>query len=100
MKSCSVSLSKAVCILNRENITINLDIGNSASLGFDPVTEQGFRGDLQCPIKDRILGNDSVAQGKGSENFDRFFDKLREFDYSLGLIIKGSILLDVYGGAS
>jgi sugar phosphate isomerase/epimerase len=59
-----------------------------------------FMGIHNVHIKDRILGNDSVVQGKGAENFDRFFDKLREFDYSSGLIIKGSILLDVYGGAN
>ena len=51
-------------------------------------------------LKIRILGNDSLVQGKGAENFDRFFDKLREFDYSSGLIIKGGILLDMYGGAN
>jgi L-ribulose-5-phosphate 3-epimerase len=67
-----------------KNITVNYDIGNSASLGFDPVAELDSYGDLisDIHIKDRILGGNSVVLGEGNADFDRFFDKLAEFDYS------------------
>ncbi len=67
-----------------KNITVNYDIGNSASLGFDPVAELDSYGDLisDIHIKDRVLGGGSVVLGQGDANFDRFFDKLTAFDYS------------------
>ena len=66
------------------NITVNYDIGNSASLGFDPVAELDSYGDLisDIHIKDRVLGGGSVVLGQGDADFDRFFDKLTELDYS------------------
>jgi L-ribulose-5-phosphate 3-epimerase len=67
-----------------KNITVNYDIGNSASLGFDPVAELDSYGYLisDIHIKDRVLGGGSVVLGQGDADFDRFFDKLTEFDYS------------------
>ena len=63
---------------------MNYDIGNSASLGFDPVAELDSYGDhiSDIHIKDRIRGGGPVVLGEGAVNFDRFFGKLREFDYS------------------
>ena len=63
---------------------MNYDIGNSASLGFDPVAELDSYGDhiSDIHIKDRIRGGGPVVLGEGAVNFDRFFSKLREFDYS------------------
>jgi L-ribulose-5-phosphate 3-epimerase len=67
-----------------KKITVNYDIGNSASLGFDSVTELNSYGDRisDIHIKDRTLGGGPVILGEGAANFDLFFDKLREFDYS------------------
>lgn len=67
-----------------KNITVNYDIGNSASLGFDSVIELDSYGDRisDIHIKDRTLGGGPVILGEGAANFDLFFDKLREFDYS------------------
>ena len=73
-----------------KNITVNYDIGNSASLGFDPVAELDSYGDLisDIHIKDRVLGGGSVFLGQGDADFDRFFYKLTEFDYSGPFILQ------------
>ena len=78
------SFKKLLDKLQSKNITVNYDIGNSASLGYDPVAELDAYGDRisDIHIKDRVRGGGSVFLGKGSADFDRFFKKLREFDYS------------------
>lgn len=66
-----------------KRITVNYDIGNSASLGYDPLEELDCYGNRisDIHIKDRLLGGASVELGTGSAQFDRFFDKLIEIDY-------------------
>ena len=65
-------------------ITVNYDIGNSASLGFDPIAELDCYGDYisDIHIKDRKRGGGPVILGEGAASFDRFFKKLTEFSYS------------------
>jgi L-ribulose-5-phosphate 3-epimerase len=65
-------------------VTINYDIGNSASLGFDPIEELDTYGDkiTDIHVKDRKLGGGSVTLGKGDSDFPAFFKKLEEFNYS------------------
>lgn len=69
--------------LSSKNITVNYDIGNSASLGFDSDEELATYGDRisDIHIKDRLLGGGPVRLGDGYANFAKFFDKLEEFDY-------------------
>lgn len=69
--------------LDCQAIKVNYDIGNSASLGFDPVEELDAYGHRisDIHIKDRTLGGGSVVLGQGNADFDRFFTKLKEFDY-------------------
>lgn len=64
-------------------VTVNYDTGNSAALGFDPVEELACYGDSlsDIHIKDRILGDGSVALGTGNTQFDRFFKALRPIGY-------------------
>ena len=74
-------------LLNRfqsERVKVNYDIGNSASLGFDPVQELDSYGHKisDIHIKDRTLNGGPVLLGKGDANFKAFFDKLKEFNYS------------------
>ncbi len=78
--------------LNSKNITVNYDIGNSASLGFDPIEELNVYGDKisDIHIKDRVLKGGPVILGEGNANFEKFFDKLKEFDY------KGPIIMQAY----
>jgi L-ribulose-5-phosphate 3-epimerase len=67
-----------------DRITVNYDIGNSASLGFDPVEELNCYGDkiTDIHIKDRILGGGPVELGTGVAQFDVFFNELKKFNYT------------------
>ena len=78
--------------INSNNVTINYDIGNSASLGFDPVEELECYGDRisDIHIKDRTLNGGPVVLGSGNANFDIFFEKLIGFDY------KGIFIMQAY----
>ncbi len=69
--------------INSKNVTVNYDIGNSAALGYDPVEELDCYGDRisDIHIKDRIRNGGPVELGTGDADFDRFFNKLAEFDY-------------------
>ncbi|MBM9577317.1 TIM barrel protein [Leptospira sp. 201903070] len=64
-------------------ITVNYDIGNSASLGYDPKEELECYGNRisDIHIKDRILGGGSVILGSGNAQFDLFFRTLKDLDY-------------------
>jgi L-ribulose-5-phosphate 3-epimerase len=66
-----------------DRVTVNYDIGNSAALGYDPIEELDAYGDKisDIHIKDRLLSAGSVVLGEGNANFERFFEKLKEFDY-------------------
>ena len=69
---------------NSRNITVNYDIGNSAALGFDSDEELEAYGDKisDIHIKDRVLNGGPIILGEGNADFDRFFNKLKEFDYN------------------
>ena len=69
--------------INSKYVTVNYDIGNSASLGYNPIDELDEYGDkvTDIHIKDRLFGGGSVILGKGDANFEVFFEKLKEFDY-------------------
>jgi L-ribulose-5-phosphate 3-epimerase len=64
-------------------ITVNYDIGNSASFGYDSEEEllaYGHRiSDIH--IKDRVLGGGSVQLGKGDADLPKFFSLLSAFSY-------------------
>lgn len=66
-----------------KHITVNYDIGNSASLGYCPLEELEAYGNkiTDIHIKDRILNGGPVMLGEGNANFDLFFTKLKEIDY-------------------
>ena len=69
--------------LNSKNITVNYDIGNSAALGFDSDEELTTYGDriTDIHIKDRVLGDGPVTLGEGNADFEKFFNRLKEYDY-------------------
>jgi sugar phosphate isomerase/epimerase len=64
-------------------VTVNYDIGNSASLGFDPAEELACYGRRisDIHIKDRLLRGGSVRLGTGAAQFERFFAGLRPLEY-------------------
>ena len=63
-----------------ENVGANLDLGNSASLGYDAREEcQAFgKRIFNVHIKDRVLGGTTVPLTTGNADFDRAFHGLSE----------------------
>ena len=62
---------------------VNYDIGNSASLGMDPVAEISAYGEriLNVHVKDRVLGGTTVPLGTGNAQFDQVFAALARAGY-------------------
>jgi L-ribulose-5-phosphate 3-epimerase len=73
-------------------VTVNYDVGNSASLGYDPREELAAYGSSisDIHIKDRVKGGGSVILGTGSANFERFFEALLPLNY------QGFFILQAY----
>ena len=77
------SFAKLLKDLNSKNVTVNYDIGNSASLGYD------FRVELQSygkrisdlHIKDRKLNGPSVYLGQGNAKIVEFFKEFQKYDF-------------------
>lgn len=69
---------------------INYDMGNSASLGFDPDEEfEAYRDRIDnMHVKDRILGGTTVPLGEGSADFKKIFRNLKAFGYTGNLILQ------------
>lgn len=73
-------------------VQANYDIGNSASLGFDPKEELDAYGQriLNVHVKDRKLGGTTVPLGTGNAKIDLVIQKLQEFGYSGGLTMQAA----------
>ena len=71
-------------------ITVNYDIGNSASLGFCVETEFNAYGHrvTDVHIKDRVLRGGPVPLGTGSANFQQAFSTLKKIQYTGPLIMQ------------
>lgn len=71
-------------IFNSKAVTVNYDIGNSASLGFNPIEEFEIYGlhITDIHIKDRKLNSGSVELGTGDAKFEKVLKKIRELNYS------------------
>ena len=69
---------------------INYDIGNSASLGFDPIEEFAAYGSriINVHVKDRHFGGTTVALGEGDAEFEVVFAGLSDLGYSGNLILQ------------
>jgi L-ribulose-5-phosphate 3-epimerase len=69
--------------INSNFVTVNYDIGNSASLGYNPLEELDAYGEKisDIHIKDRLLGSKSVFLGNGDANFAAFFSALEKLNY-------------------
>lgn len=81
---------------------INYDIGNSASLGFDPVEEIAIFGSrvLNVHIKDRTLGGSTVPLGLGNANFVEVFRQLSKVDYRGNFILQTARAVDGEHGSA
>ena len=73
-------------------VQANYDIGNSASLGFDPKEELDAYGQriLNVHVKDRKLGGTTVPLGTGNADINLVIQKLQEFGYSGGLTVQAA----------
>lgn len=69
---------------------VNYDIGNSASLGFDPTAEFALYGEriVNVHVKDRLLGGTTVPLGTGAADFDKVFSGLEKLGYSGNYILQ------------
>jgi L-ribulose-5-phosphate 3-epimerase len=69
---------------------INYDIGNSASLGLDPVEEITSYGHriVNVHVKDRLLGGTTVPLGTGNADFDAVFASLARAGYKGNYILQ------------
>lgn len=73
-------------------VKVNYDIGNSASLGYEPRAEFEAYGDRigSVHIKDRVLGGSTVSLGTGNANFDAVFEQLSKVQYQGAFILQAA----------
>lgn len=83
-------LARFISRLDPSRYGINYDIGNSASLGFEPVEEIAAYGEriLNVHIKDRVLGGTTVPLGSGNAQFDQVFAALARAGYRSTYILQ------------
>lgn len=77
-------------LLPHKFFNINYDIGNSASLGFDPYEEISTYGHriMNVHIKDRLFMGTTVPLGLGAANFDHVFSELSRVNYAGNFILQ------------
>jgi hexulose-6-phosphate isomerase len=87
-----ISFKELLEDIGLDYIQANYDIGNSASLGFDPNTELEAYGNkiLNVHVKDRLLGGTTVPLGTGSADIQGVFQKLNEIGYTGGITMQGA----------
>ena len=75
---------------DKNHFGINYDIGNSASLGFDPNNEFEAYGSriINVHVKDRKLNGPTIPLGEGDADFLRIFGLLHEVNYQGNLILQ------------
>jgi L-ribulose-5-phosphate 3-epimerase len=71
-------------------VKANYDIGNSASLGYDPMTELSAIGGRlgSVHVKDRMRGGGTVGLGKGSADLLGALRKIREIGFDRWLVLQ------------
>ena len=87
---CPHELNRFINRLNPDVFGINYDIGNSASLGFDPVEEFTLFGNriLNVHVKDRVLGGTTVPLGEGDADFKTVYRLLQLQNYNANYILQ------------
>lgn len=83
-------LARFIVRLPAERFGINYDIGNSASLGFEPTEEFSAYGArvVNVHIKDRVLGGTTVPLNTGSADFEAVFAALAKINYQGNFILQ------------
>ena len=78
--------------INLNHVQANYDIGNSASLGFDPIEEINAIGKriLNVHVKDRKLGSTTVPLGTGDANIKLSLSRLSAINYLGGITMQAA----------
>ena len=78
--------------LDHPMVRANYDMGNSASLGYNPAEEIRTYGKyiVTVHVKDRILGGGTVPLGTGDTDFDMCFSMLDKVGYSGPYILQAA----------
>ena len=78
--------------INLDHVKANYDIGNSASLGYEPLEELENYGQkiLNVHVKDRKLGSTTVPLGTGDADIRYVFEKLDEIGYTGGITMQAA----------
>jgi hexulose-6-phosphate isomerase len=78
--------------LPSEQVQANYDMGNSASLGYDPGSELAAFGSRigSVHVKDRVRGGGTVPLGSGDVDFERCFRLLDELGYAGSYILQAA----------
>ena len=78
--------------VNHRLVRANYDIGNSASLGYDPLEELTLLGPWlgSVHVKDRLRGSHTVRLGTGSADFDVCFRMIRAADFHGTFILQAA----------
>jgi hexulose-6-phosphate isomerase len=81
---------------------VNYDIGNSASLGFNPLEEFDSFGPriINVHVKDRVLNGATVPLGQGNADFELVFDLLAGAGYKGNYILQTARATDGNHAAS
>ncbi|MBC8268135.1 MAG: sugar phosphate isomerase/epimerase [Rhodospirillaceae bacterium] len=78
--------------IDQPAVRMNFDIGNSASLGFDPVDEltilDSYLGSVH--VKDRELGGGTVSLGQGNADLATCFKLIRQTGFSRHLVLQAA----------
>ena len=87
---------------NHTRFGVNYDIGNSASLGFNPLEEFESYGQriVNVHVKDRILNGTTVPLGEGNANFELVFELLVGSEYKGNYILQTASATDGNHAAS
>jgi L-ribulose-5-phosphate 3-epimerase len=78
--------------VSHPRLRANYDIGNSASLGYDPVEELTLLGPWlgSVHVKDRLLGGGTVPLGTGAADFGACFRLFRQAKYQGPFILQAA----------
>ena len=73
-------------------VKVNYDMGNSTSLGYDPMKEINLLGEfiVNVHIKDRVRGGGTVPLGFGDTDFNSVFNALKQSHYSGDYILQAA----------
>lgn len=83
-------LARFIARLPSHQFGVNYDIGNSASLGFNPEHEFAAYGEriVNVHVKDRSVGGTTVPLGTGGADFDTVFAQLANYKYAGNYIMQ------------